>query len=78
MGKKTPPPYGRGVHVKEKSMLMSLIFIVVVLLYLLPSYLAFRHESRIKWFILLANLFFGWTLLVWLILLLLALITAEI
>ena len=37
-------------------MLMSLIFIVVVLLYLLPSYLAFRHESRIKWFILLANL----------------------
>ena len=59
-------------------MLMSLIFIVVVLLYLLPSYLAFRHESRIKWFILLANLFFGWTLLVWLILLLLALITAEI
>ena len=78
MGKKTPPPLDGGVYIKEKSMLMSLIFIVVVLLYLLPSYLAFRHESRIKWFILLANLFFGWTLLVWLILFLLALTTAEI
>jgi len=78
LGKKTPPPLDGGVYIKEKSMLMSLIFIVVVLLYLLPSYLAFRHESRIKWFILLANLFFGWTLLVWLILFLLALTTAEI
>ena len=68
-----------GVYVtRSESMLISLIFIVVILLYLIPSYLAFRHESRIKWFILLANLFFGWTLLVWLILFLLALTTAEI
>ena len=34
----TPPPLDGGVYVKEKSMLMSLIFIVVVLLYLLPAY----------------------------------------
>ena len=68
-----------GVWVtRSESMLISLIFIVVILLYLIPSYLAFRHESRIKWLILLANLFFGWTLFAWFLLLLLALSTAEI
>ena len=68
-----------GVQVTmRKSMLIYLFFIAIILLYMLPTYLAFRHESRIKWLILLANLFFGWTLLVWLILFLLALTTAEI
>ena len=59
-------------------MLIYLFFIAIILLYMLPTYLAFRHESRIKWLILLANLLFGWTLFAWFLLLLLALATAEI
>ena len=59
-------------------MLIYLFFIAIILLYMLPAYLAFRHESRIKWLILLANLLFGWTLFAWFLLLLLALATAEI
>ena len=67
-----------GTGYKEKSMLMSLIFIVIVLLYMLPTYLAFRHESRDKWLILILNVWLGWTLLFWILLAVWALTTAEI
>ena len=59
-------------------MLMSLIFIVIVLLYMLPTYLAFRHKSRDKWLILILNVWLGWTLLFWILLTAWALTTAEI
>ena len=58
-------------------MLMYLIFIVFILLYMLPSYLAFRHESRDKWIILILNVWLGWTLVFWLLLAVWALATAE-
>jgi len=37
--------------------------------YLLPAAIAFRKRHRFRWFILLVNLFFGFTGIVWLILL---------
>ena len=68
-----------GVHVTmSESMLISLIFIVIVLLYMLPTYLAFRHKSRDKWLILILNVWLGWTLLFWILLTAWALTTAEI
>ena len=58
---------------------MSLIFMAfIILLYLPPTYLAFRHGSRDRWIILILNIWLGWTFVFWLVLIVWALATAEI
>ena len=76
----TPPPMDGGVYVTRiESMLISLVFIAfILLLYLLPTYLAFRHRNRDRWIILILNIWLGWTFVFWLVLIVWALATAEI
>ena len=47
--------------------LVSLLILVGIPLYFLPSYLAYNRKKRSKLSILLVNLFFGWTTVGWFI-----------
>lgn len=43
------------------------ILFLLALLYLLPSIAAYQNESNIRESVLIVNLFFGWTLIGWVI-----------
>ena len=38
-----------------------------LIIYFIPSFVAFKRDVASRWPIFLVNFFFGWTLLVWLI-----------
>ena len=41
--------------------------IIGFILYFVPTIVAFKRKTASKWAIFLVNLFFGWTLLVWIV-----------
>jgi len=57
-----------GSFVKGISVLLTIL--ICTALYLLPTIIAFRKGNANKNVVLLLNIFFGWTLLVWVIALL--------
>ena len=44
-----------------------LMLVIATALYLLPSFLAFKRETKKRWRILGINLFLGWTLIGWIV-----------
>ena len=48
---------------------ISLIGLIIIYIYLWPARIAFKKNNPFKVIILLVNIFFGWTFLVWFILL---------
>jgi len=54
------------------AVLVILIGLVVVMLYLLPSIIAFNRGISLRWTVLVIDLFFGWSLIGWVISLALA------
>lgn len=45
----------------------AVIIVTSILMYVLPSILAFKRERRRKWRILAINLLLGWTLIGWVV-----------
>jgi hypothetical protein len=45
----------------------AVIIVTSILMYLLPSMLAFKRERRRKWRILAINVLLGWTLIGWVV-----------
>ena len=41
--------------------------IIGLIIYFIPSMVAFKRNTASKWAIFLVNFFFGWTLLVWIV-----------
>lgn len=48
---------------------ISLIGLIIIYIYLWPARIAFKKNNPFKVIILLVNIFFGWTFVVWFILL---------
>ena len=48
---------------------ISLIVLIIIYIYLWPARIAFKKNNPFKVIILLVNIFFGWTFVVWFILL---------
>ncbi|MCL6520793.1 MAG: superinfection immunity protein [Firmicutes bacterium] len=46
-----------------------LVFVAAIALYFVPAIVAYRRRAEPRLAILLLNLFFGWTLLIWILLL---------
>ena len=46
---------------------LLIAFIIGLIIYFIPSMVAFKRNNASRWAIFLVNLFFGWTLLVWII-----------
>lgn len=47
--------------------LICLAVMIGVIMYFIPSIVAFRRDTVSRWGIFLVNIFFGWTLLIWII-----------
>ena len=41
--------------------------IIGIVIYFIPSIIAFRRDAASRWVIFLVNIFLGWTLLIWII-----------
>ena len=41
--------------------------IIGLIIYFIPSFVAFKRKTASRWPIFLVNFFFGWTLLVWIV-----------
>ncbi len=46
---------------------VTLTSIIGLIIYFVPSIVAFRRETVSRWGIFFVNLFFGWTLLIWVV-----------
>ncbi len=44
-----------------------LLVIIGLIIHFIPTIIAFKRHTSSRWVIFLVNLFFGWTLLVWII-----------
>ena len=47
--------------------LAAVAAIIGIVIYLIPSIIAFRRDAASRWVIFLVNVFLGWTLLIWLV-----------
>ncbi len=47
--------------------LYIILFILALMIYFLPSFIAFKRHHASRYGILIINLFFGWTFLGWVI-----------
>jgi hypothetical protein len=43
------------------------IVFIVTLIHFVPTIIAFKRGAASRWIIFLVNLFFGWTIIVWLV-----------
>jgi uncharacterized membrane protein len=43
------------------------IAFIVTLIHFIPAIIAFKRGAASRWIIFLVNLFFGWTIIVWLV-----------
>ena len=46
---------------------IAVLVIIGIVIYLIPSIIAFRRDTASRWVIFLVNVFLGWTLLIWLV-----------
>ena len=44
-----------------------LLSVIGIIIYFIPSIVAFKRDTASRWAIFLVNLFFGWTLLIWIV-----------
>jgi len=55
----------------DETQIVIAIFMVVafigLIIYFIPSLVAFKRDAASRWGIFIVNLFFGWTLLIWII-----------
>ena len=49
--------------------LAAVAAMIGMVIYFIPSIIAFRRDAASRWVIFLVNVFFGWTLLIWIIIL---------
>lgn len=49
------------------SIAATALSFVLPLLYLFPAYVAFRRNAESKWAVFVANIFLGWTVILWLV-----------
>ena len=47
--------------------LIAVAAIIGMVIYFIPSIIAFRRDAASRWVIFLVNVFFGWTLLIWIV-----------
>lgn len=49
--------------------LAAVAAMIGMVIYFIPSIIAFRRDAASRWVIFLVNVFLGWTLLIWIIIL---------
>ncbi len=49
------------------KVLLITAIIIALLIYFLPTVIVYNRNKRYFWLIFLLNLFFGWTIVVWLV-----------
>ena len=49
--------------------LAAVAFMIGIVIYFIPSIIAFRRDAASRWIIFFVNFFLGWTLLTWIIIL---------
>ena len=49
------------------SVFTIIISLGLLIIYFIPTVIAFKRTAASKWAIFLVNLFFGWTLLIWIV-----------
>lgn len=53
----------------NNDIIIVILIILAVFLYFLPSYIGFKRNNPFKWIVFIVNLLFGWTFIVWVVLL---------
>lgn len=55
----------------DETQIMIIIAIIAVfigiIIHFIPTIIAFKRSATSRWIIFLVNLFFGWTIIVWLV-----------